>query len=528
MDYPFVPSSPTTRTPSLADHQPGNKSQLHKSSKKLSFSSSSSSSNFIDEHDLLISSHDMVSLKNFYSAPSVLQSNPSSQITAVPVLPVSKQPAQLCNGGVQFALSQILSGKLQTIVSPAEPLLKNPSAASQAKPATPHHTLQPPSSITTPPQELLFEQQADYKHKIEFPVITGPILAKLLEQITFKSHNLIRDRKLSLNISASNSSTVADALPYFKKEYIPSNPSKKVIPFDPIQALCRNMHWIARADDPADLMQMSLEGCREQLSSPVSSRFTTDNMGLHSRSASQLYQKLKQADTRYKLLIVDCRYSFEYRGGHIPSAINISSPTVMKNLFATYKESMFCEPFIDGLLALEGKEICLEDLECLQKRVQIAHTGLPDQEPRAGRKAKVGACNSSVSTLSTSAQSLLTAASDRCEQQDKKCIPVVIFHCEFSSQRAPNMWRLVRELDRSRNEYPALDFPQTYVLQGGYEAFVKAYGSSCSPPHGYVEMTAKEWLHELDAAVSKKRDEWTEVRRHCAAGVALKDKLTSS
>lgn len=48
---------------------------------------------------------------------------------------------------------------------------------------------------------------------------------------------------------------------------------------------------------------------------------------------------------------------------------------------------------------------------------------------------------------------------------------VIIFHCEFSSERGPRMCRFVREQDRAMNEYPALHYPELYILKGGYKDF---------------------------------------------------------
>ncbi|KAF1616856.1 UNVERIFIED_CONTAM: M-phase inducer phosphatase 2, partial [Eudyptes robustus] len=52
---------------------------------------------------------------------------------------------------------------------------------------------------------------------------------------------------------------------------------------------------------------------------------------------------------------------------------------------------------------------------------------------------------------------------------------IVIFHCEFSSERGPRMCRFVREKDRACNEYPHLHYPELYVLKGGYREFFPQY-----------------------------------------------------
>jgi M-phase inducer tyrosine phosphatase len=50
---------------------------------------------------------------------------------------------------------------------------------------------------------------------------------------------------------------------------------------------------------------------------------------------------------------------------------------------------------------------------------------------------------------------------------------ILIFHCEFSHKRAPDMWQRLRDIDRNFNinRYPGLFFPECYILQGGYSEF---------------------------------------------------------
>jgi len=64
---------------------------------------------------------------------------------------------------------------------------------------------------------------------------------------------------------------------------------------------------------------------------------------------------------------------------------------------------------------------------------------------------------------------------------------VIIFHCEFSKHRGPNCARFLRQLDRTANKYPALTFPDVYVMDGGYKAFFENYSNLCSP-EVYVSM----------------------------------------
>ena len=43
---------------------------------------------------------------------------------------------------------------------------------------------------------------------------------------------------------------------------------------------------------------------------------------------------------------------------------------------------------------------------------------------------------------------------------------IAIFHCEFSSERGPRMYQIFRKMDRKRNHYPTLDWPEIYLLKG--------------------------------------------------------------
>ena len=50
---------------------------------------------------------------------------------------------------------------------------------------------------------------------------------------------------------------------------------------------------------------------------------------------------------------------------------------------------------------------------------------------------------------------------------------ILIFHCEFSSERGPRLSRFLRSQDRQTNKdcYPHLHYPELYLLEGGYKLF---------------------------------------------------------
>ncbi|KAL4227027.1 M-phase inducer phosphatase 1 [Mactra antiquata] len=118
-----------------------------------------------------------------------------------------------------------------------------------------------------------------------------------------------------------------------------------------------------------------------------------------------------------EIMIVDCRYPYEYQGGHIKGAVNL-----------------YTKEEIHKLLELPE-----------------------DKRPR-----------------------------------------VIVFHCEFSSERGPKMYRFLRSSDRDMNKdnYPKLHYPEIYLLEGGYKIFHGKYQSLCDPM-GYKPMLHKDHASDL-------------------------------
>ncbi|XP_006714802.1 M-phase inducer phosphatase 3 isoform X5 [Homo sapiens] len=121
-----------------------------------------------------------------------------------------------------------------------------------------------------------------------------------------------------------------------------------------------------------------------------------------------------------KFYVIDCRYPYEYLGGHIQGALNLYSQEELFNFF------------------LKKPIVPLDT----QKRI------------------------------------------------------IIVFHCEFSSERGPRMCRCLREEDRSLNQYPALYYPELYILKGGYRDFFPEYMELCEP-QSYCPMHHQDHKTEL-------------------------------
>lgn len=68
-----------------------------------------------------------------------------------------------------------------------------------------------------------------------------------------------------------------------------------------------------------------------------------------------------------------------------------------------------------------------------------------------------------------------------------KTSQILIFHCEYSSIRAPRLAHYLRNMDRNLNEYPNLKFNEVYIMEGGYKKFYELHQAMCTPMR-YVSM----------------------------------------
>ncbi|XP_029901130.1 M-phase inducer phosphatase 2 [Myripristis murdjan] len=129
-----------------------------------------------------------------------------------------------------------------------------------------------------------------------------------------------------------------------------------------------------------------------------------------------------------RIIVIDCRYPYEFEGGHIKGALNLHE---------------------------EGQA---EDF--------LLKTPITPSSP------------------------------------DKRIL--IIFHCEFSSERGPRMCRFVRERDRAMNDYPKLHYPELYILKGGYKEFFPHFQAQCDP-QSYRPMHHEDFKEDLRKCRLKSR-----------------------
>lgn len=152
-----------------------------------------------------------------------------------------------------------------------------------------------------------------------------------------------------------------------------------------------------------------------------------------------------------EIIVVDCRYSLEHVGGSILGAVNLNSPSMLKYLIKDSPGSLFNKNIVNAIRGLSGRKIELNDLK------NIVEAEYKRQE------------------FSSDIESIF-------------CVPVLVFHCEYSQKRGPKLLGFFRKMDRemSMEHWPNVQYPEVYLLKGGYKEFVETHGDLCWPPFGYI------------------------------------------
>ncbi|KAK3759224.1 hypothetical protein RRG08_054943 [Elysia crispata] len=96
---------------------------------------------------------------------------------------------------------------------------------------------------------------------------------------------------------------------------------------------------------------------------------------------------------------------------------------------------------------------------------------------------------------------------------------ILIFHCEFSAERGPGLFRFLRQNDRDANKecYPFLHYPEIYLLEGGYKNFFENYPHLCEP-QTYKKMLDKNHSEDLRKFRAKCKS-WSDSKSQPRAGV---------
>lgn len=137
--------------------------------------------------------------------------------------------------------------------------------------------------------------------------------------------------------------------------------------------------------------------------------------------------------------VIDCRFDYEYNGGHIPGAINVNTPAAV-------------EDFLLGPGISKPKPSTSGDPH--KKSILIFHCEF------SAKRAP---------TLYVLSRVLIVSA-------------IFTHYFAYSAKH-------LRSKDRALNNhvYPKIHYPEVYILEGGYCQYFKLSGNRCEP-RGYVQM----------------------------------------
>ncbi|XP_018647564.1 putative m-phase inducer phosphatase(cdc25) [Schistosoma mansoni] len=198
-------------------------------------------------------------------------------------------------------------------------------------------------------------------------------------------------------------------------------------------SICTSSQFPSSVSPSSSSSSECIETNEEQLKSKCTNRSECRLPNL--RFKHQIINLSKLEMIHQHLVIIDCRYPYEYDAGHIYSAINLSDwPNLCKYFF--------------------------------------------------GAKQSIRTFEADLSKSSSSSTDLLV--------KPKPSPTLFVLHCEFSTKRAPQLFHLLRNYDRTLHftSYPALKYPFVYILRGGYSAFFKNYPHLCEPSN-YLQMHSR-------------------------------------
>jgi len=256
-----------------------------------------------------------------------------------------------------------------------------------------------------------------------------------------------------------------------------SSPTNKEnrFPSNRMLSLNTNLGFTRQTDSPTSCLVKSHSDPHGNFQSP-SKRFNNSSLAtcknlrdpdLRTITAETLVELMHNSNGE-RYLIIDCRFEYEYQGGHIQGAINITSPEDLEELLIKNKHLLFQEDTLE-LLKRDWQSVL-----AIHKR-QIHQLETEKQQKNSNLKP-----------------------------------PILVFHCEFSQKRGPRALRTLRNLDRAINHanWPSLCYPEVYILENGYKNFHSKFPGFCDPINQYIRMVDKAYKSFYVEAKMNDRKVW--------------------
>lgn len=214
----------------------------------------------------------------------------------------------------------------------------------------------------------------------------------------------------------------------------------------------------------------------------------------------------------YNHIIIDCRFAYEFRGGHIKGAINISDPKVVESLFIGNHELFTDDEFLKYFSTFRDTSLSFVKSEALvntfKKNLHNRDSESKDELIKSSKKLYT----SSFMSTSTIDNSLTASVQNQnsCDKASQDDLTIV-FYCEFSSKRAPDMYNHLRKLDRKANaaRYPSLFYDKIFLLENGFSGFVKKHKAFCTGEgRKYVKMADLNYESDFRRSNKKLTQQW--------------------
>lgn len=343
--------------------------------------------------------------------------------------------------------------------------------------------------------------------------------------------NLTQSPKATFNRFSQRE--ISSPLQALEKKLVPMDPPNNACSFDdhmlPYEVCEKNARVDCLYDFVLSLLLSFLKyvdaSAQAKIAKVYETRFDIQTEEKYTAFYSQI-QDNSLSLTAENFILIDCRFKYEFEGGHIAGAMNINDPNVIKLLFFDNEELLGDLRFLKFFKEFAGKTIDLAlalQLTANFKTSQSTRFDLPSGQSLFQNKSEP-----EVEHISDPARTFCSESHSQSNRREycfddslslfnpKKKSIVIVFYCEYSSQRAPEMWRFLRSTDRAVNQYPYLHYNNIYLLKDGYHNFVKEFPDCCNsirPDQLYIKMWDKRYSEDLNEDMRRLNENWERCTR---------------
>lgn len=257
-------------------------------------------------------------------------------------------------------------------------------------------------------------------------------------------------------------------------------------------------------------------------------------------------ENLLKKNFSYNLVLIDCRFEYEFKGGSIKNSIHIPDPRTIEHIFIKNRKLFQFLHFRFLFAGQKGKTMTIESFERLKEEF-FNYNNLNRHSPDK-KKAKIDQNNKKSLSLINNKFSFAnenetknikikmakpnqiikfepnsflfkstgTRQSNKSRTKTELDSLIIVFYCEFSSKRAPGIYSFLRGLDRMENmkNYPKVYYPNIYLLEGGYSNFVEKHDQYCvGKGEKYQRMLDKQHRSKYLKENNKLREIWDKLNK---------------